>query len=237
MQAKTEQKRVLSPKMERYCRLRMTGADPLDCMERAGYAMDQTADRRALIKKANSYDRNPLIQDRIVELREKMSLIEGEQETGFQPHMFKHLDLDDGGDMSLGWVNQAAYTVYKQALSVDNFHQGLQTLKFIAELNGYLAAVRAQAAAGRPKNDKTPNDTESGFNHDAGVDTGSPEEDEGFALEFEGPRGGARKKSANAGASSKKVQTDLGESSSDVEDDDDGLDEFDQWDAGANGED
>ena len=231
MSAENEPKRKLSAKMERYCRLRLTGADPLDCMERAGYAMDQTADRRSLIKKANSYDRNPLIQDRIVELREQMALIEGEQQTGIQPHAFKHLDLDDGREMTLGWVNQAAYTVYKQALSVDNFHQGLQTLKFIAELNGFIART-----LGRPKNDKTPNDTESSFNHGTGADTGSPEEDEGFALEFEGPSGSARKKSANARAAPEKVQANSRQSSGDVEDDDDGLDEFDQWDAGTNGE-
>jgi hypothetical protein len=225
-------KKTLSPKMERYCRLRLTGADPLDCMERAGYAMDQTADRRTLIKKANAYDRNPLIQDRIVELREQMALIEGEQQTGIQPHVFKHLDLGEGNEMSLGWVNQAAYTVYKQALSVDNFHQGLQTLKFIAELNGYIA----QPKQGRPKNDKAPNDTQTGFNHDTGADTGSPEEDEGFALEFEGTGGSPRKKSAGARAPANNVQTNSRQSSQDVEDTDDGLDEFDQWDAGTDGE-
>ena len=232
MSAENEAKRKLSAKMERYCRLRMTGADPLDCMERAGYAMDQTADRRTLIKKANAYDRNPLIQDRIVELREQMALIEGERQTGIQPHAFKHLDLDDGREMTLGWVNQAAYTVYKQALSVDNFHQGLQTLKFIAELNGYTAPTRM----GRPKNEKNPNDTESSFNHDAGADTESPEDDAGFALEFERPNRSARKKSANARAASGEVQADSQQGPADVEDDDDGLDDIDRWDTGTDGE-
>lgn len=217
--------------MERYCQLRLTGADPFDCMERAGYAMDQTADRRTLIKKANAYDRNPVIQDRITELKEKMSLQEGESQFPVPPSFFKNLDLDKN-EMSKNWVNQAAYTVYRQAISVDNFHQCLQTLKFIAELNGFVEKDKG----GRPKHDKAPNDTEAGFNHDAGVDTGSPEEDADFALEFAGADGSDGKESTCKGTPRQKIRTAARTRTQDPQDGDEGLDEFDKWDSGVDGE-
>jgi hypothetical protein len=230
MQGKTNNR--LSPMMERYCRLRLTGADPLDCMERAGYKLDQNADRKTLVKKANTYDRNPIIQERLAELRDQNTLLEGEQRAGFSPAFFKELDLSEN-PMSVTWVNQAAYTVYRQALGVDNFHQCLNTLKFIAELNGFTTAPKS----GRPKHDKAPNDNESSFNHDTGLDTGTPTEDEGFALEFAGDDGSDGEESPRTRTSSKKVRASSAKSQETTPDDDDGLDGLDQWDPGVDGED
>ena len=223
----------LSPKAERYCDLRVTGASPIDAMERAGFKLDQNADRTSLIKKANTYDRHPYIQDRIAALRQKLTVLESEQRHNIPPSFFKHLDLNEN-EMSRNWVNQAAYTVYQQALRVENFHQALTTLKFIAELNNFLEHAKA---SGRPKNDKAPNDTESGFNHDSGADTRTPEEDAGFAVEFEGLDGSDGEEPPNKRAAARKVQTRPSESSGDVEDDEFGFDESDQWDAGADGKD
>lgn len=167
----------LAPKAERYCQLRAMGSAPYEAMQRAGYKIDPNASLAVITKKANQYDRAPYIQERIAEIKNDNSLLEADTKNLLHPDAFKHLALDKD-DMSIGWINAAAFTVYQQTLAAENFHQSLQVLKFMAELNGFGANL---TKPGRPKHDNKPNDNQTSHNHDVNTDAGTPAEDASFA--------------------------------------------------------
>lgn len=205
----------------------------MQAMESAGYKMDQNASLAVLTKKANAYDKAPYIQDRIAELQKTQTILESDTARPISPTVFDKLELGTE-PMSLKWLNSAAYTVYRQALTADNFHQCLQTLKFIADLNGLGENL---PKVGRPPHDKTPNDTQTSGNHEFDPNAGTPSKDESFDDLFEGSDGGDGESTPYKHSAARKIQTHVDAGSPASEDGDDGLDESDQWDTGFSGED